>query len=148
MDVSIIEKFSPAFRNALIEGRVNLDGLNWEYASIHSYRGVRFSTNEPLKGHELSRKDFNSQIENDRPVPPSGENDRGYFSCSCFTHIAALKNALNLRPTAMRKRCWLIAEGHVDKEDGPKEGSLPHIHWYLFAEASPQDKCKVLLNNE
>jgi len=148
MDLSIIEKFSPAFRNALIEGRVNLDGLNWEYASIKSYRGVRLSTNEHLKDQELTRKDFNSQIENDRPVPPSGEHDRGYFSCSCFPDIAALKNALNLRTTAMRKRAWLIAEGHVDKEDGPKDGSLPHIHWYLFAEASPQDKFRILLDYE
>ncbi|MGB4407944.1 MAG: hypothetical protein WBI82_13865 [Sphaerochaeta sp.] len=148
MDLSIIEKFSPAFRNALIEGRVNMDDLNWEYASIHSYRGVRLHTNENLQDRELSRKDFNSQIENDIPVPSGNDHERGYFSCSCFTNIAALTNALNLRTSAMRKKSWCIAEGNVCKEYGPMDANYSHINWYLFAEASPQDKFRLLLKYE
>ncbi len=143
MDLLIIGKFSPAFRKALIEGRVDLDGLNWEYASIHGYRGVRLHASENPKDHKLSRKDFNSQIENDKPVPSGGEHDRDYFSCSCFTDIVALTDALKLRTSAMRRRTWLIAEGNVCKEYGPVDGYLPHINWYLFADASPQNKFRL-----
>lgn len=145
MNEKLITKFPKLFRQALEENRIKLpNNVKDTYENIQAYRALAIIKGQPPL---ITEEAFASQMElkalypGKRYLQDCDENDVENYSCSLYTTVDALANAMHLpRPTKVIM-CGLVKcqNGIMNYNENTK-----HINWWLYENHTAVEDFEVI----
>lgn len=145
MNEELITKFPKLFRQALEGNRIKLpNNVKDTYENIQAYRALTIIKGQPPL---ITKEAFASQMElkalypNNRNFKDYDENNIENYSCSLYTTVNALANAMHLpRPTKV-VMCGLVTcqNGIMNYKEHDK-----HINWWLYENHTAVEDFEVI----
>lgn len=137
---NLFQRFRSVLREALQAGKVTLpDDLEIHYSPMSLYRAVRISNDKKT----IDDSDFQSQME--KGQRGADDSDVENYSCSFFTCVAPLKDAMKLPRKNKR-----IAKGCVKEVQGALKASshFEHVHLFRYADVEIANEFEVISDEE
>lgn len=136
----LFQRFRNVLREALHTGKVTLpNDIEINYSPMLLYRAVRISDNKKT----IDDSDFMSQMEKGQHGADDSVIEN--YSCSFFTCIAPLKDAMKL-PRKNKK----IAKGYVKKVHGARKAlsHFEHVHLFRYKDVEIANEFEVISDEE
>lgn len=134
-----ISKFPSTLKKGFTEDGINFpSNIEFEYEEILAYRKI---TRDDFKDCTITKNDFKSYAELNKPKPRGMRYPSSYYSCSLNTSLDVIRTMFKF-PGKTKG----IAVGYIKKVHGPKLGpnSDSHVDWWLYENAEPEKEFNFL----